>query len=434
MPPGSDGWHSLHPLTPVLRSGRYALPVALGIVQTSNGTVSRTYLLPVVAFTVVVGAAIGYFSWRFTRYRIAADALELESGVFQRRRRRVPLARLESIDLTRNLLARAFGLAELHLEAVGTGDSEVVLSYLGEDDAAALKATLLARRAGVAPDAAPPPEVVLAAVPARPLVITALLVPAVLLVVFIAVSVTAASFSLPVAGVVVVGGVPGLLAITAAGIARQESLFGFTVAEAPDGLRIRRGLVNLRTQTIPLNRVQAIRIVEPLLWRPFGWARVFVDVAGYRGSGRNASEQTSLLLPVAPRTLVGPILARVLPGLDLSAIPLRAAPPRARWRAPLSYSRLGTAWTPQFAVTRRGRLRRLTDVVPHTRVQSLRITQGPVQRRLDLATLHLDSPGSTVSAKALHRDAREAADLAQKSRQLDLLAGNRAALTSVESP
>ncbi|HVE62758.1 MAG TPA: PH domain-containing protein [Mycobacteriales bacterium] len=434
MPPDSDGWQTLHPLTPILRSGRYALPAAIGILQTSNGTSGRIYVLPVVGVVLLLGGVVGYLSWRFTRYRLANDALELESGVFQRRRRRVPLARLESVDLTRNLVARAFGLAELHLEAVSTGESEVVLSYLGEDQAIALKATLLARRAGVAPDSAPPPEVVLATVPTRPLVISALLTPALLLVLFIAASVLSAFFSLAFAGVLIFGGVPGLLAITAAGIARQESLFGFTVAEAPDGLRIRRGLVNLRTQTIPLNRVQGVRIVEPLLWRPFGWARVLVDVAGYRGGGRNGRDQTSLLLPVAPRLLIGPILSRVLPGLDLSAIPLQVAPPLARWRAPLSYRRLGAAWTPLFAVTRRGRLRRLTDVVPHTRVQSLRITQGPLQRRLALATLHLDSPGSAVSAKALHRDAREAADLAQQSRQLDLSTGSRTALTPVQVP
>jgi len=426
VPPDSESWHSLHPLTPVLRSGRFVLPLVFGILQTTNGAIGRQYVLPLVGVALLLGGSAGYASWRFTRYRITDGVLELQSGVIQRRRRRVPLARLESVDLKRNLLARAVGLAELHLEAVSTGDSEVVLSYLTEDDAAALRATLLARGAGLSPDAPPPPEVVLAAVPAGPLVITALLVPALLLGVVVVASAITAFFSIAATGAFLVGGVPGLLATTVVILARQEAVFGFTVAEAPDGLRIRRGLLNLRTQTIPTGRVQAVRIVEPLLWQPFGWVRVLVDVAGYRGGQRDERQQTSLLLPVAPRTLVGPVLARVLPGLDLSAVQLNAAPPIARWRAPLSYGRLGAAWTDLFAVTRRGRLRRVTDVVPHAKVQSLRVTQGPVERRLGLASLHLDTPGTTVTAAALHRSVADAFALAERSRALDpTAAGNR---------
>jgi putative membrane protein len=43
------------------------------------------------------------------------------------------------------------------------------------------------------------------------------------------------------------------------------------------------------------------------------------------------------------------------------------------------------------------------------------VTQGPWQRRLDLATLHLDSAGSRIRATALHRDVGEALELAQRT-------------------
>jgi putative membrane protein len=59
-------------------------------------------------------------------------------------------------------------------------------------------------------------------------------------------------------------------------------------------------------------------------------------------------------------------------------------------------------------VTRRGRLTRVTDVVLHEKVQSVRLTQGLVQRRLGLATVHLDTTPGPVTASAAHRDAREA--------------------------
>ena len=59
-------------------------------------------------------------------------------------------------------------------------------------------------------------------------------------------------------------------------------------------------------------------------------------------------------------------------------------------------------------VARRGRLRRETDIVPHVRLQSARLTQGLVQRRLGLATIHLDTTPGPVHLTAAHRGADEA--------------------------
>jgi putative membrane protein len=61
-----------------------------------------------------------------------------------------------------------------------------------------------------------------------------------------------------------------------------------------------------------------------------------------------------------------------------------------------------------LVVSRRGVLSRRTHVVPHARVQSLQVHQGPVQRRLGLADLRVDSPPGPVSVLARHRDAHEA--------------------------
>ncbi len=42
--------------------------------------------------------------------------------------------------------------------------------------------------------------------------------------------------------------------------------------------------------------------MQPLLWRPFGWCRLVVDVAGVasRDSGAKAGGLTKALLPVGP--------------------------------------------------------------------------------------------------------------------------------------
>jgi putative membrane protein len=59
-------------------------------------------------------------------------------------------------------------------------------------------------------------------------------------------------------------------------------------------------------------------------------------------------------------------------------------------------------------------LNRRTHVVPHARVQSLRLSQGWWQRRLRLADLHVDSPPGPVHVRARHRDADEARRLLER--------------------
>jgi putative membrane protein len=148
--------------------------------------------------------------------------------------------------------------------------------------------------------------------------------------------------------------------------------------------------------------------VEPLLWRPFGWCRLEVDVAGrqHRG-GENSPERQQLreVLPVGTREEAQRLLGRILPEAPVE----RSRPPaRARWKAPFRYHYLSWGHNHRCAVTTTGRVARVTSWVPLTKVQSLRLVQGPVQRRLRLATIYLDTAGRAVHAAIRDRDADEA--------------------------
>ena len=57
-------------------------------------------------------------------------------------------------------------------------------------------------------------------------------------------------------------------------------------------------------------------------------------------------------------------------------------------------------------------------MVPHARVQSLRLHQGPWQRRLGLADLLVDSPPGPVRVRARHRDAGEARRLLDRENEV----------------
>ena len=71
---------------------------------------------------------------------------------------------------------------------------------------------------------------------------------------------------------------------------------------------------------------------------------------------------------------------------------------------------LGWGGTDTCVVTTSGRLRRTTSWVPLEKVQSLRRVQGPVQRRMRLASVHLDTAGRSVHATLRDRDVAEADD------------------------
>jgi putative membrane protein len=81
-------------------------------------------------------------------------------------------------------------------------------------------------------------------------------------------------------------------------------------------------------------------------------------------------------------------------------------------------SRHGYAVTPDALLVRSGRLRRSVEVVPHARTQSLRLRQGPLQRRLGLASVQLLTTPGPADPWVRHLDAREATALlnAQVSR------------------
>ena len=444
-PPAAPGsqWARLHPLTPVLR-GWKALGVVAAITAQDGirrGGFSGTQLWITLAIVLPVFSIGGYLSWLRRRWRVDGGDLQLDYGVLTRKSRRVPLARLQAIDVVRPLLARALGLAELRIEVVGHGSTEANLAYLTEDEALVVRAHLLdlahlpgggkvapnpppagSTETAPAPTSTPVPgtaagqwgpagEAVLVTVPPARFVVS-LLISATggFAAIFIAAIVLALTLT-PAAGGAIIA---ALLPIGATLYYRFTVEFGFTVSLSPQGVRLKHGLLDTRHQTVPRGRVQAIRVVEPLLWRRLGWVRLEVDVAGYRGRGVGGAEERAaigVLLPVAPRAQAEQLIQTVLPGLRLSAIKASKPPKRARWRAPLSWHFLSGAFDHGWSVTTYGRLKRVTDVVPQDKLQSVRLVEGPVQRRLGLATVHLDTAGRNVHAAFRHRDRREAAEL-----------------------
>jgi len=429
-PPGDmTGWHRLHPLSPLVRSGRHftSLVILLVILVVVNGRKSgggEFISEGVVIFVVLVA---GIINWAVTRWRVDAGVLFIETGLIRRQSLRFPLSQVQAIDVVQTGLARALGLASIQLRMAGADSSKARLIALRRADAVKLRSDLLslakttktspatsASRTTRAPVAATPAEVqaderVLFRVQPGRLVGGLLLsITGVILAVIIAavVVIAVAVHSTAASGIYL----PFLIGAIF-GVWRQfNGEYGTVVALAPDGLRLRSGLIQTTAETIRPGRVQAVRLVEPLVWRWLGWGRLEVDVAGSRQRRENRSEakRWRALVPVGNRAEAERMLAELVTDPPR---PTARPPASTRWKAPLNYHFLAFGGDDHYAVASRGRLRRTTTWIPLEKVQSVRWVQGPVQRRLGLASVKLDVAGKRVTAAATDRTVAEAAEL-----------------------
>ena len=330
----------------------------------------------------------------------------MQSGVLFRQQRRVQLSRIQTVDVTQPFAARLFSMAVVVIEVAGQDDSRVRLKYVTLDDAREIRREVLARSAGLSATTAEAPQSDIARVSGRHLAVSLALrmtTAGLLLLTVIIIVTSYLTGGWGAIGVAVVtGGIPLVLVV-----AEFIRYYGFTVAQSPDGLRLRYGLLRTESRTVPPGRVQAIEYVEPLLWRRQRWTRIRVTIAGVgsESSGSGSQRSDTVLIPVSEMDAAHDIVSRVLPDLRASSITWVGAPRRAWWRSPIQWRNLAVGWDAHSFAIRRGRITRRTALVPHARTQSVRWTQGPWERVLDLASVHVDTTPGPVSVSGLHLDA-----------------------------
>ena len=472
--PAEEEWQRLHPLSPLLRGGVVLLAV-LGYVISrlvddllssidvgsvpggSDGEVppgsdpleqaAAHPLLALVALVAVLAAVglVGWVSWRYSRFRVSRSQVELRTGVLFRQHRQVPLERIQAVELGRPILARLTGLAQVVVQAAGGSDSNLTLAFLDQGRAEALRLHLLdlagrtderpsdvvpaegatAAEAGNVPwgrGAAPAGEdaVPLVSVPNGRLFVATLLHGSTIVLGGLLLVVAGGAGSVGAAAIVL-GGLPAMLPVAfGVAVSRVRELLthgNFSLARTPTALRVRHGLTDLRVATVPLHRVQAVEVLQPLWWRPWGWWRVRVNVAGVHGSGDGAME--TVLLPVGGLVDVLTVLSALgaRPG-DPRLVEALAGeggedgwvgqPRRARWLDPWVWRRSGYFLAPHAVLIRRGLLTRRAVVVPHARVQSLSLEQGPLERRLGLGSATIVSTPGPVAAVVPHLSTEDA--------------------------
>ena len=463
----------LHPATLFIRFIRRAPEFVLGLPAligfASDAGLARILLIALAGAAISFGVTL--LGWLRFRYGIGERDLVIESGILHRQRRIIPFDRIQDIDIEQPLLARLFGTAKVRIETGGAGSDEGNLDTIGLNEAWAIRDSI--RRGSAAS-----PEAPAAAEPEEP-VLFRMRLPRLLAaglfnfsLVYLAVIGGALQYLEPLVernigdpkdwilpareraaglGLYLTLAFLGLLLLLGVitGMVRTVTRdFRFRLSRTQSGFRRRRGLFTLSEVIIPLRRVQLAIIASGWLRRRLGWLTLEFQTLG--ADARQSGHQSAA--PFARMEEIMPILAEA--GLaDLPAeeayvrvsrrsvarrclggvAPLAAAAVIASiWRPSLllalvplglaaiaivyQWRRHRYALTPRALFVAEGLLEPRLWIVPYEKTQSLSVTRTPLQRRLGLASVTVDTAGASLFRHPVVRDleSRDADALAEE--------------------
>jgi putative membrane protein len=213
---------------------------------------------------------------------------------------------------------------------------------------------------------------------------------------------------------------------------------GFRLSETSGSLGVESGLLTRTRTRAPLGKIQRWSVFESLVHRWLGRQSVSVETAALQA----ANEQQALtdVIPIAPPQRVDALLRHWLPEVDWGRwqwrplhprawrrmiwpsllliavitllLCLRLGPqglfaplllvPLAVWRARLLARRCGYVLTDRVLAWRSGWLDRTVSFAEVHRLQGLRLTQSPFDRRQRMASLYADTAGASPFTHALH--------------------------------
>ena len=424
--------------------------------------VSRSWGPLLVVLVVAVVLAVRFVAWWRTSYAFDGHELTVTRGVWNRTVQRVPVIRVQQVEVVRKLRHQAIGVTMLRVQLADNGlsNGDVVLDVLSQHDADVLKAGLEQNRRAttlgpqVAAAIPPPPAHELLRLTPRVLAIggvtgaSLLVVPAGFFALLSALDdigldddAEEVALRVPIVGIVVFAAVLAPLVAAAIAVARNH---GFRLERHANDLVIEKGLLERRVTTVPLARVQVVRVHRNILRRWCGLASVDVSTSGKATAEGAGSADDSVPVARWDDALAVASVAmgdRVLVTADRAAVPAAVRRLVRRW---IVIAVVLFSWTPfvhgpvalavpvvaaviaglvarasgrarrhgvgvDVVVVERGVLGWSRRLVPIDRVQSWGTTQSPFQRRHGLrhVSIHLSGTRSVNVADA--SDAQAAA-------------------------
>ncbi|PLS15893.1 hypothetical protein CVD28_20570 [Bacillus sp. M6-12] len=339
----------LHPIAAVsnsLRTLKEAIfPLVIFFVfggnRDSKWDIIELYLAPAILLFILI---FGILSWMRFTYWIEDGELRIESGVFIKKKRYIRFERIQSIDVSEGILQRLFGLVKLKAETAGSSgadQADAVLTAITKQEADKIMLLLSEEKKRRLADQniddrcdnelnAEFPEQVFQ-MPFKELFLMAATSGGVG-VVFSGAMALFSQFEEMIpykrifkgveqfvqTGVffIILAVIIGLLIayiIATAGIIMKYAFF--TVKKTEDELIISRGLMERRQLTIPLHKIQGIRITENAIRQPLGFASVIVEYAG--GSVMDKESTQVMLFPLIKKTRIPLLLMEFVPEFEI---------------------------------------------------------------------------------------------------------------------
>ena len=382
-----------------------------------------------------------YLVWKNFEFEITEDTFDIRSGVVQKKRREIPLHRIQNVDVRRNIFQRALGIAKVSLETAGGQTSEASLKYVELEKAQSIQERvrrLKQKDLTVEESSKESPLFELSEKELGILSITSLNMAAISAIAvafsFFGFAGQAVEGAFNTVGIIVLGfllvGVV-LLGVLVSAASNINKFYGFKLYRQGDSLEYERGLLNRSEGSIPFEKIQNLRVEENPLKRLFGYSTLKVETAGYSGQGQD-QQGPEVAVPLAERSHVlelsnhifdhgeysiqkvsknafrryfgrymlislipvaGILTASKVFNLSFNPAFVFFLIPLIGFASYLKYVNKGFYEGKEFFYTQNGFWNRKTNITPYYRVQNLSLSQTVFQKRLNTSTLILDTAG-----------------------------------------
>ncbi|MDN5389750.1 PH domain-containing protein [Bacillus sp. LB7] len=449
----------------------FIIPFSVVLFLNQSHTVKMLAIAAAVLFFIAL-VVTSIIKWSKFTYRIEEDELRIEEGLINKKKRYIPIERIQTINTSAGLIQQMFKLVKLQVETASGGtEAEVSLVAITQAEAERIQQALferkkaaegtgadvtdpLAETAEDAEETAEEPEMMYKMTGQELL--------------------TAASTSSGI-GVIISGvfafftqvddffdldwlydrfaflnsagaAVIALAAFVALFIAWLLSIVGmllkyanFTVVRKEKEIVISRGLIEKHQITIPLQRIQAIKIKESLIRQPFGLAAVTIVSAG---GNVLEEDKSAVLFPIISKKMIKQRLGEFIPDYapedDLNRLPKRALRRyllRASWPVLavvplsilfppwgylsavlipfywiigcLSYRDAGWKISGSKIIMSSRFIGRTTAVIQRRRMQVFEVSRSYFQRRRQLVSIHTSTKSSALMEKFSVADVEE---------------------------
>lgn len=405
----------------------------------------------------------GIVKWRRFTYRLEEGELRIEYGLLVKKKRYIPFERIQSLDLSEGILHRPFGLVKVKIETAGSNvpEAEAELTAIKKSEAdeiqqiisEAKKSSVKIETNDVTFDVEQSNEIIYQISKKEMFIMASTSGGAGVIVSALLAFISQFNEMIPYekifkelshlveSGVFLIIFLIVLILLVAwigSIVVTLIKYNGFTTKLSDGNFIITRGLLERRQTTIPLHRIQAVRITENPLRQLWGYASVFIESAG--GSVADKESMNVVLIPIVKKSKIPSILGDVLTDYNFHTS-FHKAPSRAKNRyiireilkvLPISAG-LAIAFWPFgllsiillafFAVFGHLRFRaagwrveqdqlslRYRGLLKHTifmrrnRIQSMMVKQSWFQRKLQLASIFstVKSSGTGKTSKVYH--------------------------------